>query len=143
MRSPKPRADDSRMQQPSSPADKHYVHNSPLAMENSWSCTSPAEAGPGHEPGTRGARALARGFSLQLAGTGAPHRRNLCPWGHRLVRVSSQNSWGLHRASEPHALVPGMRNMGHTRVIPLQLLRSTATFKHRALPGAAVIPTGE
>lgn len=36
MRSPKPKADDSHMQQPSSPADKHYVHNSPVAMENSW-----------------------------------------------------------------------------------------------------------
>ena len=37
MRSPKPRADDSHMQWPSSPADKHYVQNSPsLATENSW-----------------------------------------------------------------------------------------------------------
>lgn len=34
--SPKPSADDSHMQWPSSPADKHCVHNSSLATENSW-----------------------------------------------------------------------------------------------------------
>ena len=68
---------------------------------------------------------------------------NLCPWGHRLARVSSQNSWGLHRASVNHALVSSTRNTGHTRITTLWLLRSSATFKHRVLPETVVILAGE
>ena len=69
----------------------------------------PAEDGPAHDPGTGRACALAWGFSLRLAGTGAPHRRNLCPLGPCPARVSSQKSCGLHRASVNHAVVSGTR----------------------------------
>lgn len=76
----------------------------------SQSCTSRQRTAQAVTLGPAGgARALAWGFSLRLAGTGAPHRRNLCPWGPCPARVSSQKSCGLHRASVNHAVVSGTR----------------------------------